>query len=77
MIGKGRCDIGLIWNPVIWDFECGKSCDSGEYLNYENCKCRKKLTDSLVVECNENIDVNEKIYIQLWMKMYANLVQYI
>ena len=28
----------------------------GEYLDYENCKCRKKLVDKLVAECTENID---------------------
>ena len=31
-------------------------CDVGEYLDYENCKCRKRLVDKLVEECNENID---------------------
>ena len=36
--------------------ECDKSCDFGEYLDYENCKCRKRLVDKLVEECNENID---------------------
>ena len=25
-------------------------------LDYENCKCRKKLVDILVEECTENID---------------------
>ena len=33
-----------------------KSCDVGEYLDYENCKCRKKLVDKLTEECTENID---------------------
>ena len=28
----------------------------GQYLDYENCKCRKKLVDKLVAECRENID---------------------
>ena len=27
-----------------------------EYLDSENCKCRKKLVDRLVEECSENID---------------------
>ena len=34
-----------------------KSCDIGEYLDYSNCKCRKKLVDKLLEECTENIDV--------------------
>ena len=33
-----------------------------EYLDYENCKCRKNLIDKLVEECSENIDGNEMIY---------------
>ena len=41
---------------------CDKSCDVGEYLDYENCKCRKKLIDKLVEVCSENIYGNEVIY---------------
>ena len=37
-------------------FECDKSCDIGEYLDYTNCKCKKKLFDKLIEECTENID---------------------
>ena len=39
--------------------ECDKSCDIGEYLDYENCKGRKKLVDKLVEECTENVDEKE------------------
>ena len=60
LIDKG--DKGPIWNPSICDCECDKLCDVGEYLNYKNCKSRKKLVDKLVEECSENIDGNEKIY---------------
>ena len=35
-----------------------KSYDVGEYLDYENCKCRKSSIDNLVEECSENIDGN-------------------
>ena len=31
----------------------------GEYLDYENCKCRKRLADKLVEECIENINEKE------------------
>ena len=31
-------------------------CDIGEYLDYSNFKCRKRLVDKLVEECTENID---------------------
>ena len=36
--------------------ECDKSCDVGEYLDYENCKYKKRLVHELVEECNENVD---------------------
>ena len=35
MIDKGRCDKGFIWNPSMWDCECDKSCDLGEYSDYK------------------------------------------
>ena len=56
MIGKDACDKGFIWNPSNCDCECNKSCDTGEYLDYENCKCRKKLVDKPVEECTENVE---------------------
>ena len=45
-----------IWNPINCECGCNKSCDIGEYLDYSNCKCRKKLADLLVEECTENIN---------------------
>ena len=56
LIDKGVCDKGYIWNPSNCECECDKSCDIDEYLDYSNCKCRKKLVDPLVEECTENID---------------------
>ena len=56
MIDKGLCDKGYIWNPSNCECECDKSCDVGEYLDYENCKCRNKLADKLVKKCTENIE---------------------
>ena len=65
MIDKGICDKGFIWNPINSECECDKSCDVGEYLDYENCKCRKRLTNKLVEEYSENIDENEMINVKL------------
>ena len=36
--------------------ECNKSWDIGEYLDYSNCRCKKKLFDKLIEECTENIE---------------------
>ena len=53
LIAKGTCNIGYVWNC---EYECDKSCSIGEYLDYLNCKCKKKLVDPLVEECTENIN---------------------
>ena len=36
--------------------KCDKACDIGEYLDHENCKCRKKVVDKLVDECTETVE---------------------
>ena len=56
LIDKGVCDKGFLWNPNNFDCECDKLRDIGEYLNYKNCKSRKRLVDKLDDECDENID---------------------
>ena len=56
LIDKGICNKGFIWNPSNWECECDKNCDFSEYLDYENCKCRKKLVDKLIDECTETIE---------------------
>ena len=56
------CDKGCIWNPSNCECECDKSCDIGEYLDYKNCNCRKKIIDKLVEECGENVDGDEMLY---------------
>ena len=47
---------------VIVNVSVNVSCDVGEYLDYKNCKCRKRLIDKLVEKCRENIDGNKVIY---------------
>ena len=47
LIDKGVCDKGFIWNASNFECECDKACHVGEHLDYENCKCRKKLVDKL------------------------------
>ena len=57
LVDKGVCNKGYFFNPSNCKCECDKSCGVGEYLDYSNCKRRKKLIDPLVEECTENIDV--------------------
>ena len=47
LIDKGICNKGFIWNPSNIEFES----DKWEYLDYENCKCRKKMVYKLTEMC--------------------------
>ena len=54
LIEKSVCDKGFIWHPS--NCERNKSCDVGEYLDYENCSWRKKIVAKLVEECTETVE---------------------
>ena len=56
LIDKGVCDKEYSWNPSNCECECNKSCDVSECSDYENCKCRKRLVNKLVEECNKTIE---------------------
>ena len=51
-----------MWNPSTCKCECDKYRGTGQYLDYDNCVCRKKLIDYLIEECASiaNIDLIEK-----------------
>ena len=55
-------DKGFFWHPSNCESECDESCNIGEYLDYKNFNCRKKIIDKLVEECSENVDGNEMFY---------------
>ena len=59
----GACDKGFIQNPSNCECECDKSCDVGKYLDYENCKCRKKLADKLIDEYTKTIEETKLVNI--------------
>ena len=48
-------DKGFIWNISNCECKYDKLYDIGDYLDYENCSCRKNLVDKLVEECTENV----------------------
>ena len=56
LIYKGVCNKGFNGNSSNGECKCDKSCDNGEHLDYENCKCRKQLVNKLVEECTEYIE---------------------
>ena len=63
MIDKGVCYKGFLWNPSNCECECYKSCNFSEYLDYKNCKCKKRLADKLAEECTKNIDETKLVEI--------------
>ena len=85
LIDKGMCDKGFTWNASNCECEFDKLCDVGEYLDYKNCKCRKRLIDKLVENCNKNVDGNEITYnnilnaipLNYHRKMYNSCTVYI
>ena len=66
------CDKGFIFNPSNCQCECDKSCNIGEYLDYSDCKCRKKLVDPLVEECTKNIEETKLVNITVENKDRCN-----
>ena len=74
LIDKRMCDKGFIWNPSNCECECDKSCDIGEYLDYKNCNCKKRIIDKLVEECSENINKNEMLYIETLNVIPSNAI---
>ena len=55
LIDKKVFDKGYIFNPSNCKYECYKSCNISQYLDYSDCKCKKKIID-LIVECIEHDD---------------------
>ena len=53
LIDKGACDKEYIFNPSNCKCECDKSCNTSQYLDYLDCKCKKKIIDLIVEECTE------------------------
>ena len=61
LIDKGLCDKGYIFNPSSCNCECDKLCNTSQYLDYLDCKCKKKIIDLIVKECTEYDDNKTKI----------------
>ena len=41
LIDKIVCDKGFIWNLSNCGCECAKACNTSQYLDYSDCKCKK------------------------------------
>ena len=77
LIDKGVCDKGYAWNPSNREFEYDKLCDIGEYLDYENCECRKMLVDKLVDEFTETIEETNLVKINSTKCKHNSCILYV
>ena len=50
LIDKKVCDKGFIFNPINCKCEYYNSCNTSQYLDYSDCKCKKKIIDPLTEE---------------------------
>ena len=57
LVNKLVCDKGYMWNPSTCACECDKLCEVGQYLDYRQCVCRKKLIDDLIEQCIYVVDI--------------------
>ena len=57
LIDKITCDKGYIWNPSTCFCECDRYCETGQYLDYKNCVCRKEIIDNLIEQCTSTADI--------------------
>ena len=73
LINKGVCGKDFIWNPSNCECECNKSCNILKYLDYKNCKCKKRMVNKLVEECNQTIDEVKLKQVLLKMKIVINI----
>ena len=54
-----------LFGILLIECEYDKNCDIGEYVDYENCKCRKKLVEQITDECTETIEEVKLVEITL------------
>ena len=60
LIDKITCARGYTWNPSTCSCECDRHCETGQYLDYKNCVCRKKIIDDLIEQCTSSVDMDIK-----------------
>ena len=60
LIDKLVCDKGYMWNPGTCSCKCDRYRETGQYLDYKNCVCRKKIIDDLIEQCTSIFDIQIK-----------------
>ena len=57
LVSKLVGDKGYMWNPSTCACEWDKYCEVGQYLDYRECACRKKLIDDLIEQRTTVVDL--------------------
>ena len=57
LVSKLVCHKEYMWNPSTCSCECDKYCEVGQYLDYREYVCRKKLIDDLIEQCTTVVDI--------------------
>ena len=57
LVSKLVCNKKYMWNPSTCSCECDRYCETGQYLDYKNCVCRKKIIDDLIEQCTSIVDI--------------------
>ena len=60
LVSKLARDKGYIWHPSTCSCKCDRYCETGQYLDYKNCVCRKKIIDDLIVQFTSIVDMDIK-----------------
>ena len=47
-------------NPSTCSCEYDIYCETGQYLDYKNCVCRKQVIDDLIEQCTSIVDIEIK-----------------
>ena len=76
LVSKLACDKGYMWNPSTCSCECDRYCETGQYLDYKNSVCRKKIIDDLIEQCTSIVDIDIKIILYI-KKVMNHLVIFI
>ena len=74
LVNKLVCDKGYMWNPSTCACECDKLCEVGQYLDYRQCVCRKKLIDDLIEQCTYVKESSSNIYLYLFIVLLIILL---
>ena len=75
LIDKITCAREYMWNPSTCSCECNRYCEAGQYLDYKNCLCRKRIINDLIEQCTSIVDIEIKSLYQ--KRMMNHLVIFI